>query len=88
MPGTSLEIHISSTPLSTLFSHRSPLPLPRYTGPLRRHLLVQASSSPFPFRIYELVAPFPNHPVGKEWLLAAFILKFEDGEEKDRGKSN
>lgn len=41
---------------------------------------------PLPFRIYEFEAPFPNHLVGKKWLLAAFTLKFEDEEEKERGK--
>ena len=41
---------------------------------------------PLPFRIYEFETPFPNHLVGKKWLLAAFTLKFEDEEEQEREK--
>lgn len=71
------------------FSFLSPLlPLWIWTWLPRLHILVHTSSFPLPFSTYELEAPFPNHPVGKKWLLATFTLKFEYEEEKERGKSS
>lgn len=49
-------------------------------GPARRPHL------PSPSGYVNLSFLFPNHHIGKQWLHAAFTLKFEDEEEKARGK--
>lgn len=85
-PGNSHFLYSLPPFLSPSFSSslpNLPLALPGFIFWLR---LPHLPSPPLLFRMWELEAPFPNHHVGREWLLAAFTLKFEDGEEKERGK--